>query len=129
MLKDGVIEWKTYTKTPPLYLHRTSCHDPSVFKGIAKGVGTRLRMTNSTQEGFKENVELYSKAMASSGYKYQNVKKDLMKFENIDPHELIKSDKKPRKAKSGVKAFWIAPFDPRYLWKPGRRWRLHVGSL
>ena len=71
MIKDGKIEWKTYTKTPPLYLHRKSCHDPSVFKGITKGVGVRLRMTNSTEEGFSENVELYSRSLAMSGFKHK----------------------------------------------------------
>ena len=46
MLKDGEIQWKTYTKTPPLFLQRSSCHDPLIFKGIYKGVGHRLRLTN-----------------------------------------------------------------------------------
>ena len=32
MIVDGKIEWKTFTKTPPVYLHRKSCHDPLVFK-------------------------------------------------------------------------------------------------
>ena len=67
MIKNGRIEWKTYTKTPPLYLSKISCHDPQIFKGIPKGVGYRLRLTNSTKETFRENVELYSRSMALSG--------------------------------------------------------------
>ena len=74
MIKDGRIEWKTFTKTPPLYLHKTSCPDPKVHQAIAKGLGHRLRLTNSTNETFRENVELYSRSMAASGYDYQKVK-------------------------------------------------------
>ena len=113
MLRDGKIEWKTYTKTPPLYLHRRSCHDPTVTKGIPKGVGIRLRMTNSTEEGFDENVELYSRALAVSGYKYKKVKSDLKKLKNIDPKEVINSDKKKSAKKACSKVFWVSKFAPR----------------
>ena len=43
MLRDRKIEWKTYSKTPPVYLHRQSCHDQNIFKGIFKGVALRIR--------------------------------------------------------------------------------------
>ena len=114
MLKDGKVEYKTFTKTPPLYLNRISCHDPKVFKSIPTGVGYRLRLTNSTDETFRENVELYSRAMATSGYDYQQVKRELLKFEAINPVELAKRDKQPSKRKKpGCKAFFNAPYDPR----------------
>ena len=58
MIKDCKVEWKTFTKTPPLYLNRISCHDPKVFQGISTGVGYRLRLTNSTNETFRENVAI-----------------------------------------------------------------------
>ena len=114
MLKEGRVEYKTFTKTPPLYLNRISCHDPKVFKSIPTGVGYRLRLTNSSDETFRENVELYSRAMATSGYDYQQVKRELMKFETINPVELAKKDKQPNKRKKpGCKAFFNAPYDPR----------------
>ena len=92
MIKDGKIEWQTHTKTPLLYLHKISCHDPKVFKGIPKGLGYRLRLTNSTNKTFRENVELYSRAMAVSGYDYSKVKKQLLQFEKLDPVELAKKN-------------------------------------
>ena len=58
MIKNGKIEFKTFTKTPPLYLNRISCHDPKIFKSIPKGVGHRLRLTNSTNQTFRENVNV-----------------------------------------------------------------------
>ena len=59
-------------------------------------------------------MELYSRAMATSGYDYQTVKRELMKFEKIDPIELAKRDKQPNKrAKPGCKAYFNSPYDPR----------------
>ena len=94
--QEGYIKWRKITKTPPLYLSRISCHDPSVFKGIPKGVSHMLRMTNSTDKTFIENVELYARAMALSGYNYQNVKKEMMKFRDKDPVNFIKNGKTKR---------------------------------
>ena len=54
--------------------------------------------------------------MALSGYKYEMVKQELLKFENVDPLELAnrdKKDNKKQKSKPGCKAFYVAPFDPR----------------
>ena len=116
MIKDRRIEWRTFTKTPPLYLNKISCHDPSVFKSISTGVGYRLRLTNSSNETFKENVELYSRAMATSGYDYQNVKAEMLKFEKVDPVELAKRESsKGKNKKKGCTAYFISQFDPRLL--------------
>ena len=70
-----------------------------MFKSIPRGVGVGVRVTNSSAKSFKENVELYSKALATSGFDYQSVKKELLKFEHVDPKDLIKrpSNKKKRK--------------------------------
>ena len=102
MIKEGKIEWQTYTKTPPLYLHKISCHDPKVFKGIPKGLGHRLRITNSTNKTFRENVESYSRAMAVTGYDYNKVKKELLQFEKLDPVELAKKENNSKKVQEQV---------------------------
>ena len=41
--------------------------------------------------------------MALSGYKYDRVKQELLKFENVDPLELANKDKKDNK-KTKIKA-------------------------
>ena len=112
-IKDGNIELRTFTKTPPLYLHRKSCHDPKIFKSIPTGVGHRLRLTNSKNETFRENVELYARSMAHSGYDYQMVKREMLKFENIDPRELANRPKRKRQKRPGCKVFYTFQFDPR----------------
>ena len=76
-------------------------------------MGYRLRLTNSNNATFRENVELYSRAMATSGYSYQQVKKELLEFEKIDPVELAKKEKSKPKTKPGCKVYFNAPFEPR----------------
>ena len=51
--------------------------------------------------------------MALSGYKYETVKQELLKFEKVDPLELANQSKKKQKPKPGCRAFYVAPFDPR----------------
>ena len=43
-IEDGKIQSKVYQKTGPIYLPISSCHDRSVFKGVFKSVGLRLRL-------------------------------------------------------------------------------------
>ena len=113
MIKDGEIQWKTYTKTPPLFLQRSSCHDPMVFKGITNG----LRLTNSTKEGFEETVEEYSRALATSGYKYKQVKKYLMKYEKLNVKDLA-SAKKNKKNNPKLLVPSCSGFSPMTLGSP-----------
>ena len=85
-----------------------------IYIYIYKGLGHRLRLTNSRNKTLKENVELYSKSMAASGYNYEKVKKELLKFEKIDPVKLAKKPKEKSKSKSkGCKAYFISTFEPR----------------
>ena len=72
-----------------------------------------MRITNSTNKTFLENVELYSKALAVSGFNYQSVKKELLKFEHIDPKDLINKPSNKKKSKPGPKVFFNSVFDPR----------------
>ncbi len=117
MIKNGKIEWKTYSKTPPVYLHKHSCHDPKVFNGIYKGVALRVRETNSTDEAFDATVEQFSRAFANSGHSYHKAKKELNRFRDMDPVELIKKDRnrkqEERHRRRGCVAYWNAPYDPR----------------
>ena len=71
-------------------------------------------MTNSTEEGFSENVELYSRSLAMSGFKYKKkVKEDLNKLKDVDPKEVINSNRKEPTKKPGAKVFWVSKYDPR----------------
>ena len=54
--------------------------------------------------------------MAISGYDDQMVKKEMLKFEHIDPVELVRkkgSKSKTKRFKPGCRAFYISSYDPR----------------
>ena len=114
MIKNGRIEWKNYKKTPPVYVGPDSCHDPAVRGAIVKGVGQRLRINSSKTEYFENSVEDTARAFKISGHNYQNTKKELLKFKEDNPIDLIKKDKVVRnKPAKGVKSFYISKYDPR----------------
>jgi hypothetical protein len=56
--KKGKIETRLFTKSEPIYLGPTGCHDPKVFKSIFLGVGLRLRINCSEEKDFDADVEI-----------------------------------------------------------------------
>ena len=77
-------------------------------------MGQRLKINSSKDEYFDESVEDTARAFKISGYSYQNAKKELLKFRDIDPLNLIKKRKTVRtKPDKGVRAFFISKYDPR----------------
>jgi hypothetical protein len=92
MLKDGRIETKIFTKSEPVYVGPTSCHDPKVFKSIFKGVGLRLRLNCSNNDYFESAEELYIKFLAISGYNYQTARSELLKCKDIDRVQYLKGE-------------------------------------
>ena len=115
MLEDGKIEWKNFSKAPPIYVGPDSSHDPAQKgKSIIKGVGRRIRINSSKNEYFEEAVEVAAKGFKISGYKYQKTKRELMKFKDLDPIEEINKEKiDKKKPDKGVQAFLITDYDPR----------------
>ena len=97
-----------------MYVSPDSCHDPVVMSAIVKGVGHRLQINSSKTEFFENSVEDTAKALKISGYSYQESKKELLKFREVDPLELIKKKKTVRnKPEKGVRAFYVTKYDPR----------------
>ena len=116
MVKNGKIETKIFTKSDPIYLGPTSCHDPKVFKSIFRGVGLRIRLNCSQDEDFEKAVEVYSKSLAISGYKFQTARSELLKCKQINRDEYLKEEKERKKKKKtcgNKKVFWISKYDPR----------------
>ena len=53
-------------------------------------------------------------AFKISGYSYQESKKELLKYRDVDPLELIRKEKTVRKKpEKGVRVFYISKYDPR----------------
>ena len=51
--------------------------------------------------------------MALSGYDFQMVKREMLKYEKIDPRELAKRPKRSSRMEKGCRVFYKFPFDPR----------------
>ena len=81
-----------FTKSEPIYVGPTSCHDPKVFRSIFKGVGLRIRLNCSNEDDFDDAVEQYSKSLAISGYKYQTARSELLKCKEIDRIQYLKEE-------------------------------------
>ena len=117
-LEDGKIQTKVYNKSEPIYLHPSSCHDTSVFKGLVSGVGRRLRLNCSKDEDFREAVVHYARAFAVSGHSYQRPLNILMESEKLDRVKILKNlgtntRRSNKRNQNTRKLYWISDFDPR----------------
>ena len=116
MIINGRVESRVFTKSKPIYISPTSCHDPAVFKSIFTGVGLRLRLNSSRDEDFDVAVEEYSKAFAVSGYNYRRAKFELSKSKQIDRVEFLQNEKRrkeEKKRRNRGNVYWISKYDPR----------------
>ena len=98
-----------FSKNCHSYLPPSSCHPKSVFKGIARSIGTRLRMLVSNDEQLKERIQEYARYLTLSGWQYNRAIKEISQGAT-KPREAILHQ--PRK-KQGKKIAWVTKFDPR----------------
>lgn len=108
-LKNGRIISDVFSKHCHSYLPPTSCHAPSVFKGLISSVGTRLRLLCSEDETLKKRIDEYAKHFELSGWNKAQAKKELQKGSAKDREHLLQQ---PRKTK-GRKLAWVTKYDPR----------------
>jgi hypothetical protein len=108
-LKDGTIITDVFSKSCHSYLPPTSCHSPSVFKGLISGVGTRLRMICSEDSTLNERIQEYARYFAMAGWNIDTALRELKKGSQKDRTELLT---KPRKKKT-QKIAWVTNYDPR----------------
>ena len=111
-LKDGFLETDVFSKNCHSYLPPYSCHPQSVFRGIIKGMGHRLRMICSTDECLDKRVDEYANYLHISGWPLPKTKKQLKEATNIDRESILNSTKVNNK-KGNRKLTWISKYDPR----------------
>ena len=112
-LKDGFLETDVFSKNCHSYLPPSSCHPQSVFKGIIKGIGHRLRMICSTDECLEKRVDEYANYLHLSGWPFPKVKYQLREATNIDRESILKSDRVSNNSTKNKKSTWISKHDPR----------------
>ena len=110
-LKNGFLETDVFSKNCHSYLPPSSCHPQSVFKGIIKGIGHRLRMICSTDEVLEKRIDEYANYLHLSGWNLPKVKHQLKEATNIDRESILKSTR--QKNNNNKKSAWISRHDPR----------------
>ena len=114
LTEDGNISTDVFSKNCHSYLPPSSCHSPSVFKGLAVGMGTRLRMLCSDDQILENRILEYAKHLAVSGWKYDKALADLRKGASKDRETVLHGDRSKKKKKIA----WVTTHDPRVPSKP-----------
>ena len=109
-LKNGFIEVEDNSHSDHNYIPRTSCHPPSVFKGLRLGVGIQLRRNCSSDISFDLKMEERIKQFACTGWNEDSTKNEILKAKNMNRRELLFGEKK--KKRKNISA-WATKWDPR----------------
>lgn len=109
-LKNGHIEVEDNSHSDHNYLSCSSCHPPSVFKGLRKGVAIQLRRNCSNEESFDRIMEERIKQFACSGWNEDSSRNEFLKAKQLDRRNLLFGEKKSRKKSISA---WSTKWDPR----------------
>ena len=90
-LIDGNIEFSLHTKPTDshLYLMPSSCHPPHTFKGVPKGLTTRVRRICSSTAIFQEQSQLLKTNLCNRGYKAKSVQTVIDEISKKDRNALL----------------------------------------
>ncbi|KAK3107779.1 hypothetical protein FSP39_022084 [Pinctada imbricata] len=90
-LRDGGIHFDLHTKDTDshLYLRTDSCHPPHVFKGIPKGLATRIRRICSSDDSFHLRSKELSQRLCHRGYNAKSVHESISAVQRIDRQDLL----------------------------------------
>jgi hypothetical protein len=109
-LENGYILVEDNSHSDHNYISRTSCHPPSVFKGLRLGVGIQLRRNCSTDESFDRIMEERIKQFACSGWNEDSTRNEILKAKKMDRRTLLFEEKKPKRKNISA---WTTKWDPR----------------
>ena len=68
--RSGILDTQTYFKPTNAftYVHASSAHHPSVFKGLVKGEATRYLRTTSSKETYEETLAKFKQRLVDRDY-------------------------------------------------------------
>ncbi|XP_072046899.1 uncharacterized protein [Amphiura filiformis] len=74
-LSSNILDIKCFTKPTETwgYLDRSSCHNPSVFKGFIKGELIRLIRNSSDKKSFEDRKSIFIEKLLSRGYNLKEI--------------------------------------------------------
>ena len=92
----GILDIKCHTKKTETgqYLHRTSSHPESVFRGFLKGECTRIARNNSCNDTFKEKQSFFTEKLETRGYTDQDLENAKKSVSFKDRHLFIREKPK-----------------------------------
>ena len=95
-LTNGEIEFNLHTKPTDshLYLKPSSCHPPHTFKGVPKGLATRIRRICSSPTSFQEQGNILKKHLTNRGYNPCKVQTAIDEMEQLDRQSLLQYKEK-----------------------------------
>ncbi|XP_078312786.1 uncharacterized protein LOC144619236 [Crassostrea virginica] len=95
-LIGGKIEFNLHTKPTDshLYLMPTSCHPPHTFKGVPKGLATRIRRICSSSALYQKESDLLKSHLCKRGYKANTVQTAIDEMAEHDRQDLLRYKQK-----------------------------------
>ena len=95
-LSNGEIELSLHTKPTDshLYLMPSSCHPPHTFKGVPKGLATRVRRICSSGSEFEKQSKLLKSHLCKRGYKAVPVQTAIDELSKTDRNSLLLYNRK-----------------------------------
>ena len=106
---NGKLSTNVYSKNCHSYLSPNSCHNPCTFRGLAVGMGRRLRLICSDDNTLKNRIIEYTNYLVSSGWKKDFAFKALTTGANVSGNYCLKKGS----TKTENKIAWVTVYDPR----------------
>ena len=109
-LENGFLEVEDNSHSDHNYIPKSSCHPPSVFKGLRLGIGIQLRRNCSSDLSFDVKMEERVNQFACTGWNKDSTRNEILKAKKMDRRELLFGEK--IRKKKNISA-WATKWDPR----------------
>ena len=106
---NGKLCTDVYSKNCHSYLSPNSCHNPCTFRGLAVGMGRRLRLICSDDNTLKNRIIEYTNYLVSSGWNKAFAFKALTIGANVPRNSCLRK----RSTYTENKIAWVTVYDPR----------------
>ena len=99
-MEDGKICTDLYVKPTDkqLYLNSKSCHPPSTKKGLAFGLGLRLKRICEKPQDYEYQKRILIKKLRRRGYSGKTINSQMAKVDKLDRGELLKKRKRRKES-------------------------------
>ena len=109
-LENGFLHTEDNSHSDHNYIPKSSCHPPSVFKGLRLGVGIQLRRNCSSDISFDLKMEERVNQFACTGWNRDDTRNEMLKAKQMNRRELLFGDKVKRRKSISA---WATKWDPR----------------